>query len=249
LTPAHKVLLLIAVVAAATGGLLLVEPIPQDPAYHRFADTRTISGTPNFWNVASNLPFLIAGALGLLQSRRIASPDLATHYRVLSVAVAAVAFGSGWYHLAPSNPALVWDRLPMTVAFMALLAAVIADRISWLAGRALLWPLVVAGIASIAWWVRTESAGAGDLRPYALVQFLPMLLVPLVLLTWRGEGLSSRPLWMALGAYVLAKVAEHFDGALFAATGMGGHALKHLLAALAAWWILRAFQGAPARAL
>ena len=249
MTAAYKVLLLIAVVAAATGGLLLIDPIPQDPAYHRFADARTIFGIPNFWNVASNLPFLLAGALGLLQSRRIAWPDLATHYRVLAVAVAAVAFGSGWYHLAPSIPALVWDRLPMTVAFMALLSAVIADRISWLAGRALLWPLVVAGIASIAWWVRTEGARAGDLRPYALVQFLPMLLIPLMLLMWSGEGLSSRRLWMALGAYVLAKVAEHFDAALFAATGMGGHALKHALAALAAWWILRAFQGAPARAL
>jgi hypothetical protein len=229
--------------------LLLVDPIPQDPAYHRFADTRTIFGIPNFWNVASNLPFLLAGALGLLQSRRISSADLATHYRVLCVVVALVAFGSGWYHLSPSIPALVWDRLPMTVAFMALLSAVIADRISWLAGRALLWPLVVAGIASIAWWGRTESAGAGDLRPYALVQFLPMLLILLMLLTWRGEGLSSRRLWMALGAYVLAKLAEHFDVALFAATGFGGHALKHLFAALAAWWILRAFQGAPARAL
>jgi hypothetical protein len=249
LTPAHKVWLLISVVVAATGGLLLVDPIPQDPAYHRFADARTTFGIPNFWNVASNLPFLLAGALGLLQSRRIASPDLTTHYRLLSVSIALVAFGSGWYHLAPSIPTLVWDRLPMTVAFMALLSAVVADRISWLAGRALLWPLVVAGIASIAWWVRTEGAGAGDLRPYALVQFLPMILIPLMLLMWRGEGLSSRRLWMALGAYVLAKVAEHFDGALFAAAGIGGHVLKHVLAALATWWILRAFQGAPARAL
>ncbi len=245
----HKVLLLVAVAAAAIGGMLLVDPIPQDPAYHRFADGRTLLGIPAFWNVASNLPFLLAGVLGLLQTRRIASPDLATHQRILSAAIALVALGSGWYHLAPSNATLMWDRLPMTVAFMVLLSAVVADRISWLAGRALLWPLVVAGIASIAWWVRTEAAGAGDLRPYALVQFLPVLLVPPMLLMWPGEGLSSRPLWMALAAYVLAKVAEHFDAAIFAATGMGGHALKHLLAALAAWWILRAFQGAPARAL
>ena len=229
--------------------MFAIDPIAQDPAYHQFADGQTIFAVPNFWNVASNLPFLIAGALGLLQLRRIASPELATHYRVLSVAIALVAFGSGWYHRAPSNFTLVWDRLPMTVAFMTLLSAVIADRISWVAGRALLWPLVVAGIASIAWWLRTEMAGAGDLRPYALVQFLPMLLIPLVLLSWRGTGLSSRWVWMGVGAYALAKVAEHFDAAIFAATGMGGHALKHLLAALAAWWIVRAFQGAPARAL
>lgn len=244
-----RLLLLGIATACAVAGVLLLDPIPQDPAYHRFADSRTLFGIANFWNVASNLPFLLAGALGLLQSHRIASPDLATHHRVLSVAVAVVAFGSGWYHLAPSNFTLVWDRLPMTVAFMTLLSAVIADRISWVAGRALLWPLVVAGIASIAWWLRSEAAGAGDLRPYGLVQFLPMLLIPLMLLMWRGEGLASRRLWLALGAYALAKVTEHFDAAIFAATGMGGHALKHLLAALAAWWILRAFQGAPARAL
>lgn len=249
MTPSHRVLLVVAVTAAAIGGMFLVDPIPQDPAYHRFADGRTLLGVPNFWNVATNLPFLLAGGLGLLQLRRIASPDLATHFRVLSTAIALVALGSGWYHLSPSNPALVSDRLPMTVAFMALLSAVIADRISWVAGRALLWPLAAAGIASIAWWVRTEAAGAGDLRPYALVQFLPMLLIPLMLLAWRGEGLSSRWLWMAFLAYALAKAAEHFDAAIFAATAMGGHALKHLLAALAAWWIVRAFQGAPARAL
>jgi hypothetical protein len=237
------------VAVAAIAGMWLAAPIPQDPSYHLFADRRALLGVPNFWNVASNLPFLFVGAFGLLQSGRLAAPDLATHYRVLSAAVALVAFGSGWYHLDPHNASLVWDRLPMTVAFMAFLAALMADRISWVLGRALLWPLVVAGIASIAWWVRTEAAGAGDLRAYALVQFLPMLLAPLILLLWRDGSLSARPLWLAFAAYALAKVLEHFDVAIFAATGMGGHALKHLSAALAAWWIVRAFQRSPARAL
>jgi hypothetical protein len=249
LTPSHKVLLLIAVAVAAIGGVFLLDPIPQNPDYHRFADARTLFEVPNFWNVASNLPFMLAGGLGLLQVRRIASADLATHYRVFSAAIALVALGSAWFHLSPSTPTLVWDRLPMTVAFMALLSAVIADRISWVVGRALLWPLVVVGIASIAWWLRTETAGSGDLRPYALVQFLPLLLIPVMLLMWRGEGLSSRWIWMAFGAYALAKVAEQLDAPIFAAIGMSGHALKHLLAALATWWIVRAFQGAPARAL
>ena len=234
-----------------SAGVWLLEPIPQDPAYHDFADQRALFGVDHFWNVASNLPFLLVGVLGWLQSRKLASPELGTHYRVLCVAVTLVAFGSGWYHHAPSNATLVWDRLPMTAAFMTLFSALIADRISWLFGRALLWPLIVAGVASIAWWVRTEAAGAGDLRAYALVQFLPMLLMPLILLLWREGSLAARSLWFALGAYALAKLLEHFDAAVFAATGglVAGHALKHLAAALAAWWILRAFQGGPARAL
>lgn len=244
-------LVLAAVAAAAVVGVFLQDPIPQDPAFHDFADQRALFGVPHFWNVATNLPFLVVGALGWLWTGRIASPDLATHYRILCTAIALVAIGSGWYHHAPSNAALVWDRLPMTVAFMTLFSALIADRISWLLGRALLWPLVVAGIASIAWWVRTESAGAGDLRAYALVQFLPMALIPLILLLWREGSLAARPLWLALGAYALAKAMEYFDTAVFAATSglVAGHALKHLAAALAAWWILRAFQGGPARAL
>lgn len=224
--------------------------MPQDPAYHGFADTRTLLGIPNFWNVATNLPFLAVGALGLLQQSRLASPPLATHYRTYCGAIALVAIGSAWYHLAPDNARLVWDRLPMTVAFMALFAAVIADRISWIAGRALLWPLVVAGIASIAWWIRGEAAGHGDLRAYGLVQFLPMLLVPLILVLWRGEGIAAQRLWMALGAYAAAKLFEYFDAGLYAAGGLlSGHSLKHLAAALASGWVVRAFQRSPASAL
>jgi hypothetical protein len=237
------------VAAAAAGGVFLLDPIPQDPAYHAFADRRELFGVPNFWNVATNLPFLVVGLLGWSWLRRIGDAQLATHYRVLCTAIALVALGSGWYHLAPSNASLVWDRLPMTVAFITLFTALLADRISWLLGRALLWPLAVAGIASIAWWARTEAVGAGDLRAYALVQFLPMILAPLMLLFWRDGSLAARPLWLAIGAYALAKLAEHFDAAIFAAIGFGGHALKHLAAALATWWIVRAFQGAPARAL
>jgi hypothetical protein len=237
--PFYKTLILVLVTAAGAVAMFLIDPIAQDPAYHRFTDTREYFGVPNFWNVVSNLPFLVAGVLGLLQSRRLTSPDLATHYRAFCVAVALVALGSAWYHLAPDNARLVFDRMPMTIAFMALFAAVIADRVNWVAGRALLWPLVVAGIASIAWWIRTEAAGHGDLRPYALVQFLPMLLLPLMLFMWKGEGLSTRHLWIALSAYAAAKLAEFCDF----------HAVKHLLAALAAWWIVRAFQRSPASAL
>jgi len=230
--------------------MFFVDPIAQDPTYYLSADARLLFGVRNFWNVATNLPFLLAGAAGLAGAGRLASQDLRFHYLLFCTAVMLVALGSAYYHLDPSTPTLVWDRLPMTVAFMTLLSAVIADRVSWVAGRALLWPLVVIGVGSIAWWVRSEAAGAGDLRPYALVQFLPMLLIPLLILRRPGKGLSANRLWMALAAYVAAKLAEQFDAGVLAATGaLSGHGLKHLLAALAAWWVVRAFQGGPARAL
>lgn len=232
-------ILLLAVTGTALVAAFFVDRIPQDPAYHAFLDGRTIFGVPNFWNVVTNLPFLAVGVAGLLHAREAALPR---HFIVYCAGVALVALGSAWYHLVPSNPTLVFDRLPMTIAFMAMFAAVVADRVSLPLGQALLWPCVAVGIGSIGWWHWTETAGAGDLLPYAFVQFLPMLLIPMMLLLFRGERLAAGWLWAALGAYVLAKVAEYYDGAIYALGGwVSGHSLKHLLAALASWWIVRTF--------
>lgn len=242
-SPGWRHLLVLAVAAAGIVAAFFLPPIPQDPAYHAFADDRAWLGIANFWNVASNAPFVLVGAYGLGRLARLNEPALRPAYGVLCIGVALVGAGSAWYHLAPSTPTLVWDRLPMSVAFMALFAAVIQDRMSPQVGRALLGPLVVIGMASIAWWSATELRGQGDLRPYAVVQFLPLLLMPMMLLLYRGTGLRDGWLWAAIGAYVLAKLAEHFDAAIYSAGGFaGGHSLKHLLAALATLWIVRAFR-------
>ena len=233
--------LLFGIAYVAVIAMIFVDPIRQDPAYHGFADGRALFGVPNFWNVATNAPFLVIGIAALAAWRRSV---LRLHYVVLCLGIALVSVGSGWYHLGPSSPALVFDRVPMTVAFMALFSAVVADRVSPVLGRKLLWPLVAAGITSIAWWHVTEQAGAGDLRFYALVQFLPMLLLPLILLLFRNGELESRWLWAAFAAYGVAKIAEYFDAGIYSAGGLlSGHSLKHLLAAFAAWASLRAFTG------
>src|SRR5687767_141140 len=58
--------ILVGLLAAGTLiGAFFVTPVPQDPSYHRFADARTMFGIPHFLNVLSNLPFLVAGALGM----------------------------------------------------------------------------------------------------------------------------------------------------------------------------------------
>src|SRR3954469_13019782 len=105
-----RLLALLAVTAVAAFVVLRLPPLPQDPAYHRFADDRPWLGIPNFQNVASNLPFLFIGLIGLARlRRRIAEAGDATpvpekgDWFLLFLGVAVTAFGSSWYHWAPSN--------------------------------------------------------------------------------------------------------------------------------------------------
>ena len=188
--------------------------LPQDLSYHNFADQRFMLGIPNLLNVISNLPFLLTGIWGL---RTVPG----TAARVFFAGVAATAFGSAWYHLAPGNETLVWDRLPMAVAFMALFSLALGRKST-------LWPLVTAGIASVLYWRVT-----GDLVLYASVQFAPMLALPILV--------SAFPARIAMVCYAAAKIFELLDKPVFSITGHvpSGHTLKHLAAALAAVCILR----------
>jgi hypothetical protein len=164
-------------------------------------------------------------------------------YLVIAFGILLTAFGSAYYHLAPDNARLVWDRLPMTIVFMSLVAAMIAERISVRVGLWLLPPLLLIGIASVWQWHLSELRGAGDLRFYAAVQVYGVL-VPLLVLLLPARYTRTSDLAIVAGWYILAKVLETFDKQIFAATGhiVSGHTLKHLAAAMAAYWILRMVQ-------
>src|SRR5580704_19271965 len=151
--------------------LLLPPPLPRDQGYPDFADRRTLLGVPNFWNVVSNIPFIVIGALGLRQSRR----DPATI--LLFLGILLTGFGSSYYHLDPSDQTLFWDRLPMAISFMAILAIVVEERVNVRAGTILLWPLAALGVFSLLVWRWT-----GDLRLYVWVQFFACLALPLIFL-------------------------------------------------------------------
>ncbi len=231
----------IALVVAAV--FLFVAPIPQDPAYHAFADGRTLLGVANFWNVVSNLPFLVVGAWGVVYVMRhghaVCLPGLELAYVVFFSGVFLTAFGSSYYHLAPANDPLAWDRLPMTIGFAGLFSIIVGEFVAARIGRMLVVPLLLVGIVSVEYWIWTESRGAGDLRLYALVQFLPMLLIPFILLLYRPAIGSAKYFWAMLGFYVLSKIVEFFDMAIFAAGGaISGHSLKHLFAAAATAMVL-----------
>lgn len=228
-------LALVAVALAVAGAVASLGPIAQPREYHEFADARTILGIGNFWNVVSNVPFLLTGMSGLALLHRAAVAGHAVPhydaYRMFFLGACLIAPGSGWYHAAPDNLSLVFDRLPMTLSFMALLSLVIGRFVHRRFGAAMLWPAIIAGFGSVLYWYWTETRGAGDLRPYVIVQFLPVLLIPAVLILFRGPGAAW--LWAMVGAYVAAKLLESGDAAVLAATGtISGHALKHVVAAL-----------------
>jgi hypothetical protein len=237
-------LTLLAIVAT-----MFVPAIPQDPAYHVFVDTRTIAGVPNFWNVFSNVGYLVVGVYGLTLVPRLQSAELRPAYITFCVGVFFVALGSSYYHYAPSTHTLVWDRLPMSIAFMALFALTLGDRVSWTLAKRLLWPLIAIGVASVFYWAWTEERGAGDLRPYGLVQFLPIVLMPLLLLMFPGSGRSATWLWYTFAGYVVAKIAEQFDGAIHAALGLSGHSIKHFVSSVAVLFAVFALLEMKPRAL
>ena len=189
-------------------------------------------GIPNFWNVVSNLPFILVGALGLWKVRR----DLSASIFFLGVFL--TGFTSSYYHWAPNDWGLFWDRLPMTFAFMAILANVIEERIDERVGKLLLWPLVALGVLSLLIWMRVD-----DLRLYAWVQFFPCIALPLMFWLLPPKYTGTYYWFIAAGFYLLAKLLEHYDAAIYSALRvMSGHPIKHVAAACACYAIYLAFR-------
>jgi hypothetical protein len=223
--------------------VFFLPPIPQNPAYHHFKDSRSLFGIPNFADVLSNAPFLIAGIIGFLQVKRrsTAFRDKREQWPYLAffLGIALTCFGSAYYHWSPDSQTLVWDRLPMSIAFMGILAGAISDRIGARAGSFSLFPLLCVGIVSVLYWYFSEMNGSGDLRPYAVVQFFTLAAIPLLFILFPARYTHSWWLLAGGGAYVLAKVFETFDRPIFDITKISGHTLKHLAAALTAFCVIQ----------
>lgn len=227
------------IVSIALGAMLLHGPIPQLADYHHFADQREWFGVAHAADVLSNLGFALVGIYGLLllgQPHR--HPRLQqgrAGYALFFTALLLTALGSGWYHLMPDNERLVWDRLPIALACAGLLAAVCTETLA--AHRRAHWimpTLAAIAVFSVAWWRYTDLHGVGDLRPYLLLQFMPLVLIPLLQWQHRAPNSERRTFALAIGCYVLAKICELADHAIFdTLTVISGHTLKHLLATLA----------------
>ena len=212
---------------------------------------------PNFGDTASNIVILLGGICGVVDlvalemngnadnsvSDTILDPSeewqLNVCLPVFFLATVAVSVGSTYYHWNPTDATLVWDRLPMTVAFAAIFCYMLDEYLpnesdvpnETSMGQELLIPLIATGVGSVLYWSWTD-----DLRLYAVVSIFPMfLMIALVLFCSppRHGGLFQQVIGLLL--YAAAKVCEDRDYEIFRWTGrrISGHSLKHILAGLA----------------
>ena len=189
-----------------------------------FADQRGCLGISNFGDVVSNVPFGVIGICGLLFLLHSSPGQLKERfldsrerwpYVLVFIGLLLTGFGSSYYHLSPNNTRLVWDRLPMTIAFMAMVAAIISERVSLRAGLWLLPLLLLVGMGSVLQWYASEARGAGDLRFYAGVQAYSALVL-LLALVFPKRYTRTSDLAIVVGFYVLAKALETLDQPIFA---------------------------------
>jgi len=202
-------------------------PIEQSQSYHEFSDSTMFLSIPNFWNVISNLPFTIVGFMGIHKLRQI-TKKIRIQYVCFFLGLIFISTGSSYYHLSPNDATLVWDRLPMTIVFMALFSIIISEFINNKLGVILLFPLLILGVISILVWLHFN-----DLRLYALVQFFPVVAIPIILLFFKSKYNIIIGYWIVLIAYVFAKLFEYFDYQIHEYTHViSGHSLKHIFSAI-----------------
>ena len=229
---------------------MLLPPVAQPAEYHHFADRRSLLGIPNFNDVISNLAFLLSGSAGLVFLRQVHRSPTQTAFQdrkeswpywVLFLSIASVAFGSIHYHWAPDIDHLLWDRLPIVIAIAALLSTTLVERLSRTAGLWALPLLVVLAVLSVLYWYWTEQQGAGNLNFYIVMQFYSILLIVWISLRFPSRYTHGNGIYQIIALYAVAKVFEMLDAQIFAWTNgwISGHTLKHLIAAFAAYGIVR----------
>jgi hypothetical protein len=226
---------------------VVVGPLPQDPAYHLFVDTRSWGPIPRAGDVLTNAAILAAGLTGLALRRRVhIAADERPVYALFVLSLLATAAGSAWYHAAPSDARLVWDRLPMTLVIAAILTFVLADRLHPAFASA--WRTFAAlGAASVLWWAWTDRGGdGGDLMLYVVVRGGAGLAILFLLLLRRGRHSHAGWLVAAIVLDIVMTACELLDREIFAATRglVSGHSMKHLLAGallgcILAWLVRR----------
>lgn len=228
----NQIYLLYTISAIAIIAMFFIDPITQNQDYHHFADDNCLLNVNNFWNIFSNLPFVIIGIYGLfLVNKSIKNEVLIYNYYCFFIGIILTGFGSAYYHYNPNDTSLVWDRLPMTISFMSFFTIIIGTFIDENFAKKSLFSFLSIGFISILYWVIFS-----DLRMYLLVQFLPIGLLFIILLLSNKNKESKKYFLIMVSFYIFAKILENNDLYIYNLTNkiISGHSLKHFSAGVAA---------------
>lgn len=234
---------IVACTVVVIAALLFTREPWKPPHLHAFADTRSLAGVPNAANVLSSLAFVIVGLSGVRRCWSGIAVDLpgfvvraeALVWLLFFGAVTVTGAGSAFYHADPSDDSIFWDRLPLSLALAAFIAAALTERVGVREGLLTLPVLLVFALLSVLFWSRTD-----DLRYYVALQAVAIVIVPLLCALLVGPYTRARDWYAAVGLYVLAKIAEWGDHTLYSAGQViSGHTLKHLLAGAAVFVLVR----------
>lgn len=229
--------LLAAMAAALATGLLAWGPVPLAAVAFDHADERRWLGVPNAFNVFASLPLLFAAGWGLRTTRAAPwPPGLRRAWTAFHACAAAGALLAALHHLYPSFATWLPATTAMCAGFGMLAAGALAERVDERLAR----PPALIGLGTVvllaALWVGWH--GGGDVRPFLLIEALPVLLLPAGALSLTGVHTRAGDWVLMLAGYAVAKLADLADARLYAASGwIGGHALMHLLLAGVTAWL------------
>ena len=231
---------------------ILMPPISQSVNYHQFADQRTYFDTPNFFNVASNIFIFFSGLAGLILLMRpreflinITFIKFSERwpYFILFISVIMASLASTYYHLAPDNARLVWDRFPIAIGIVTLLSIVLIERIDTNIGFILLPCLILFGVGSVIYWDWGEQFGLGNLNYYIVVQFYSILAIILLSKYFSSRYTRGAGIYVVIILYAFAKLAETLDHEIYSlGQVISGHSVKHLFVGMAVFWIVHMLQ-------
>lgn len=220
--------------------LLMIKPIHQDQNYHAFADQRKMWDIPNFLNVVTNLPFAFVGLIGLQGIRNIKEQELKHIFLTLFIGFLLLTGGSAYYHWFPQNNTLVYDRIPIVIILMSFFAFIIYTCINNRTGYTVFFILNIIGVTSVIYWAISEGMDNGDLRWYGMVQFFPVITIPLILILYRSSIQFRKEIFFIFFFFGLAKLCEKFDKEIYhlLSNNISGHSLKHLFMVIAGYKII-----------
>nr|AFO66499.1 putative membrane protein [Brassica napus] len=144
--------------------------------------------------------------------------------------VSSLAFGSAYYHLKPDDNRIVWDTLPILIAYSSLFSSFLVERAGERVGLSCLVLLLFISVFSVAY-----ARVFNDLRLCLTFQLIPCLVIPVMTVLLPPKYTHSRFWLLATAAHAVSKIEGLADSKIYNFNGytISGHSLGHLCSALA----------------